>query len=118
MKITEHNDFLTLAEAKKYLQLEQDQDDPFILDLITIAKEQADNFLQNDFKKQNEAGEWVDLPVPFSVKLACLKMIMSWYETRGDDITQINAGGVTTQLGDMPWNAERLLYPYKKLVGT
>lgn len=118
MKIQANPDFLTLAEAKNYLRVEQDLDDPFISDLVTVAMEQADNFLQNDFKEQNEAGEWVDLPVPFSVKLACLKMIASWYETRSDDVTQINAGGVTTQLGEMPWSAQRLLHPYKKLVGT
>lgn len=117
MKISETIDFLTLEEVKGYMRIEHDLDDSFFGDLIAIAIEQSDNFLQNDFKSEVN-GEWVDLPIPFSCKLACLKMISSWYEVRSDDITQINAGGVTTQLGEMPWDAMRLLHPYRKLVGT
>jgi hypothetical protein len=111
-------DFITLAEVKNYLRVDHTLDDAYIADLIEISKEQADSFLQNDFLEQNEAGEWVDSPIPFSCKLACFKMIASWYETRSDDQTGINAGGVTVTLGEMPWTAMRLLLPYKRLVGT
>jgi uncharacterized phage protein (predicted DNA packaging) len=117
MRISEITDFYTLDEVKAYLRVSHTADDGFISDLMEIAKEQADAFMQNDFTAENDTGEWVDTPVPFSVKLACFKMVASWYETKSDDITSINAGGVTVQLGDMPWSSKRLLYPYKRLVG-
>ena len=117
MKIIDKIDFYDLAEVKNYLRVTTNADDDYITDLMQIAKEQADSYLQNDFTEQNEAGEWVDTPIPFSCKLACLKMVASWYETRSDDITSINAGGVTVQLGEMPWSAQRLLNPYRRLVG-
>jgi hypothetical protein len=117
MKLQDKADFLTLIDAKNYLKVEHDLDDAFITDLIEIAKEQADHYLQNEFEDLNDAGELVDQPIPFSCKLACLKMIASWYETRSDDITGINAGGVTISLGEIPWNAIRLLQPYRRLVG-
>jgi uncharacterized phage protein (predicted DNA packaging) len=116
MRVKDKTDFITAEEAKRYIKVEHDQEDGFIKELITIAQEQADNFLQNEFREQKD-GEWVDLPIPFSIKLACLKMIAAWYETRGDDVSRINAGGVTIELGDIPWDSARLLYPYKKLVG-
>jgi uncharacterized phage protein (predicted DNA packaging) len=116
MRVRNKADFLTVEETKQYLKVEHTKEDDFIKDLIEIAKEQADSFLQNEFKELKD-GEWVDLPIPFSIKLACLKMIAAWFETRGDEITSINAGGVTIELGDMPWDSVRLLYPYKKLVG-
>lgn len=117
MKISENAAFLSLEEVKNYLRVEHTLDDAFITDLMEIAKEQADHYLQNDFKELSETGEWVDAPVPFSVKLACFKTIASWYETRSDDITSINAGGVTVALGEMPWDSIRLLQPYRRLVG-
>jgi uncharacterized phage protein (predicted DNA packaging) len=117
MKIANQDNFLTAAEVKNYLRIDQDLDDDFLADLIKIAQEQADAYLQNEFKEQNESGEWVDIPVPFSIKLGCLKMIASWYETRSDDTNGVNAGGVTLQLGDIPWDAQRLMNPYRKLVG-
>jgi uncharacterized phage protein (predicted DNA packaging) len=117
MKIANLDNFLTVAEIKAYLRIDQDLDDTFLADLIKVAQEQADNFLQNEFQEQNESGEWVDIPVPFSIKLACLKMIASWYETKSDDTSGVNAGGVTLQLGEIPWDAKRLMRPYRKLVG-
>lgn len=117
MKIANSNDLLTTAEVKAYLRIDQDLDNDFLADLIKIAQEQADAFLQNEFKELDENGEWVDIPIPFSIKLGCLKMIASWYETKSDDTSGVNAGGVTLQLGDIPWDAQRLMSPYRKLVG-
>ena len=116
MRVKNKVGFITVQEAKKYLKVEHILDDQYITDLIEISKEQADSFLNNDFLEEVE-GEWVDIPIPFSIKLACLKMIASWFETRSDDQTSVNAGGVTVQLGDMPWDSARLLYPYRRLPG-
>lgn len=117
MRVTSKENYISLNEAKHYIKVEHDQDNDYITDLIAISIEQADLFLQNDFRKQDENGEWVDLPVPFSIKLACLKMIASWYETRTDDQPSVNAGGAVIQLGEIPWDSQRLMYPYRKLVG-
>ena len=52
MKYTAVADNLTLATAyvKNWLKVDDTTDDTLIADLITIAKEMADDFLQNDFR--------------------------------------------------------------------
>lgn len=107
MKITEINDFISIVEAKSYMRVEHALDDALIVDLVTAATEQVDAFLQNEFIEQDETGEWVNLPVPFSIKLAALKTAAYLYENRGD-----------TGKEGIPGDALRLLYPYRKLVGT
>lgn len=103
-----------LPETKNYLRVEHTEDDALISDLIDVAKEQIDAFLQNDFidTEGNAIG------IPLSIKIAAFKMVASWYEARRDDVTNENAGGHSVAVGEIPYDSKKMLFKFKKLVGT
>jgi hypothetical protein len=109
---------IELEEVKNYLKLDphDESEDAFLTDLINVAKEQADAYLNNDFNAY-ENGELKLLELPFSIKIACLKMIGTWYEIRTDAITSHTVAGFSVSFGEIPLDAERLLHPYRKIVG-
>lgn len=110
---------IDISKLKDYLKIEYSEDDSLLLDLVKVAKEQIDLFLNNDFVTVDEvSGNSVDLPIPFSLNLAVYQMVASWYETRSVGVTSKNVGGITYNLGTMPIETQWLLYSLRKLVGT
>jgi hypothetical protein len=99
-------DVITMTQIKAWLKIEHDLDNDILENLREFASYEAFNFTQNNFEELDEKGELVVLPIPFNVKLACLILIAYMYEHRGDDPN------------DLPSNVIKLLYPFKKLVGT
>lgn len=99
-------DQITIASIKAWLKIEHDLDNDILDNLREFASYEAYNFTQNNFEELDENGELVLKPIPFNVKLACLLLIAHMYEHRGDDPNEL------------PLNVLKLLYPYKKLVGT
>lgn len=109
---------ITLGEMKSYLRIDHDADDELLTLLIATAKEQAQAYLNHDFTEIDEEGIVTYLTVPSSIKLACMKMVNSWYEYRDDVTEQSNLGGRSRNVGDVPWDAQEILWPHRKLVGT
>lgn len=99
-------DVITMASIKAWLKIEHDLDDDILENLREFASYEAFNFMQNNFEEENEKGELVVLPIPFNVKLACLSLVAYMYEHRGDDPNEL------------PMHVIKMLYPFKKLVGT
>ena len=109
---------ITVEETKSYLKVEHDEDDTLISDLIDVAIEQADTLMNNEFTEVDEdTGEETETTIPTSVKLACLKMVAAWYEHRGDQTVNVRLGDRSVTLGEVPWDARRLLRPYCRLPG-
>ena len=109
---------ITLDEMKKYLRIDHNADDDLLTFFIETAKEQAEAILNHDFTVINEEGIVTYLTVPSSVKLACMRMVGSWYDFRDEVTESANLNGRSYNLGEVPWDAERMLWPHKKLVGT
>lgn len=99
-------DVITMAQIKAWLKIEHELDDDILKDLREFASYEAYNFTQNNFEETDDNGELVLKPIPFNVKLACLSLIAYMYEHRGDDPNEL------------PMHVVKLLYPFKKLVGT
>lgn len=109
---------ISLEEVKAYLRIDHTADDVLLTLLIESAKEHAEAYLNHDFTELDSEGMVTFLTIPSSVKLACLKMINSWYDYR-DDVTETSRlGDRSRNVGDVPWDAEKMLWPHKKLVGT
>lgn len=109
---------ISLTETKKYLRIDHNADDELLTLLIETAKEQAQAYLNHDFTVINEEGIVTYLAVPSTVKLACLRMVNSWYDYR-DEVTETsNLGDRSRNVGEVPWDAQEMLWPYRKLVGT
>jgi Phage gp6-like head-tail connector protein len=104
--MTDPDEQITLTQIKNWLKVEHDLDNDLLNQLKEGVIHQAFNFMQYDFQEVNEQGELVDVPIPFTVKTACLMFIAYLYENRGDNQTT------------MPLNCMKLLTPYKRLVGT
>lgn len=109
---------ISLEEVKAYLRIDHTADDALLTLLIDSAKEHAEAFLNHDFTETDTEGVVTYLTIPSSVKLACLKMINSWYDYRDDQTSTSRLGDRTRTVGDVPWDVERMLFPHKKLVGT
>lgn len=110
---------IDLSKLKEYLRIDFEHSDRELLDLVRVAKEQIENFLNNDFTSVGENGESVDLPIPFSVNLAAYQIIGQWYETRSNGVTEKNVGGISYRFNtkDFPLETLALLAPYRKWVG-
>lgn len=67
---------ISLEDAKRWLKLEHDLEDPFLADLIPAAKEQAGGFLNRD---------WTAGSYPHSVRVDVLNIIAYRFEHRGDE---------------------------------
>jgi Phage gp6-like head-tail connector protein len=97
---------ITLDSMKRWLKIEHDLDNDILLNLRTVAVNEAYNFTQEPFEYEDDNGELVTKPIPFNIILACLMYSAYLYENRGEsDIS-------------MPLNIFKMLYPYKRLVGT
>jgi uncharacterized phage protein (predicted DNA packaging) len=108
---------ITLQEMKKYLRVDHNADDELITFLIEAAKEQAEAYLNHDFTEINEEGVVTYLTIPSSVKLAIMRMVNSWYDYRDDVTESSNLGGRSRNIGEVPWDSEKMLWPHRKLVG-
>jgi uncharacterized phage protein (predicted DNA packaging) len=97
---------LSLAEAKKHLRVEFDDDDELIGNLITASREYAEGFLN---RKLVAAEEGAEPPVvPQKWKQAMLLLIGHWYEHR----ESVNAGGLT----EIPMGVDMLLWQDRNVV--
>lgn len=67
---------LTLEEVKRWLKIEHDLEDQFLLELIPAAKEQAGGFVNRD---------WTAEAYPHSVRVDVLNIIAYRFEHRGDE---------------------------------
>jgi len=105
-------DYITIDTIKKWIRVEHTLDDDLLLMLRQVAVNEAWNYTQNDFQTTNDAGELVDVPIPFNVVMACLMYIAYLYENRGE-LSFTQGTGVP-----LPISYLTLLNPYKKLVGT
>lgn len=106
---------IDLQELKNYLKIDHSADDDLLVLLIESAKEHAEAYLNHDFTEIDEKGMVRQMAIPSSIKLACFKMINSWYDYR-DDVTETkNVGGVSANLGEVPYDAEALMWKYRKL---
>lgn len=109
---------ITLTEAKSYLRVDHDSDDVLIQTLIEAAQEQAEQFLGHDFTETDaDTGEVTQLPIPATVKLACLRMVAAFYESRADGVASEKLGDHALTLGQIPWDVQRMLWPYRKNPG-
>ncbi len=109
---------ISLQEVKAYLRIDHNADDALLTLLIETAKEQAQAYLNHDFTELDSEGVVTYLAIPSAVKLACLRMVNSWYDYRDDSTETSSLGNRSRNVGEVPWDAERMLWPYKKLVGT
>lgn len=106
---------ITTSEARRYLNIVEMDDDAVIDILIAAAIERADEILCRDW----EAGD----TVPETVRLACLRMVASWFENREDDVTEVRSGdrsivrGARIADAEIPWNAHSLLIPLRQNPG-
>lgn len=109
---------ITLAEMKSYLRVDHNADDDLITLLIETAKEQAEAYLNHDFTVTDAEGIVIQETIPSVVKLACMRMVNTWYDYR-DEVTETsNLGGRSRNIGEVPWDTQIMLWPYRKLVGT
>jgi hypothetical protein len=98
-------DQITLIAIKQWLKIEHDLDNDILINLREVAVNEAYNFMQYGFEDETN-GELVEKPIPFNIIMACLIFIAFLYEHRGDE-------GIT-----MPVASMKMLYPYRRLVGT
>ncbi|MGN7485358.1 head-tail connector protein [Priestia megaterium] len=109
---------ISVTEMKSYLRVDHTADDELLTLLIETAKEQAEAYLNHDFTETDTEGVVTYLTIPSTVKLACMRMVNSWYDYR-DDVTETSTlGDRSRNVGEIPWDAEEMLWKYKKLVGT
>lgn len=106
---------LDLPELKEYLKIDHIDEDLLLADILAAAKTQADVFCQNEFTHIDEmTGEERNDPIPADVKIAVLRIAAALYESRSDHISGVNVAGISLQAGQIEWNAQRLLQPYKR----
>jgi hypothetical protein len=107
---------VSVDDMKHYLRVTGDLDNDLVLELLNAAKEEADNYMQNDFKKlDEETGELVLLPIPFSVTRAIKSLVAYWYFNREDFIANENSGMVNkSKSKDVPMNFYSSLWSHRK----
>ena len=106
---------LDLDELKLYLRIDHIDDDAHIADILAAAKTQADLFCQNPFTHIADlTGEEIADPIPADVKIAVKRIAAALYESRSDHLAGVNVTGISLQAGQIEWNAQRLLQPYKR----
>lgn len=114
---------IDLGELKGYLRIEHDADDQLLTNMSNAAKEQVALYLNNDFVTTDSEGNSVEQPIPFSVFLACYKLIALWYENRIAGAESSTAGGITMRYTnqysthDIPQQFFDLLVMYRRLAG-
>lgn len=110
---------ITLDEMKRYLKVPATVtvDDDVITSLIESAKEQAEGILCHNYTTVDEAGVVTYLTIPSSVKMACMRMVQSWYSHRDDETETSGLGDLSVNRGEVPWDAERMLWPHKRWAG-
>ena len=105
---------LDVESLKLYLKIDHADEDAQLEDLLAAAKLQADHFCQNNFNELGEDGEEVPLDIPADIKIAVLRICAALYESRADHKASENVAGLSYQTGQIEWNAQRLLQPYRK----
>lgn len=105
-------DYITLDTIKSWIRVEHNLDDTLLGNLRLVAVNEAFNYTQNDFNETNDAGELVDVPIPFNVVLACMMLVGFLYENRGEVMFDYGSGT------PLPMTYLVMLNPYRKLVGT
>jgi hypothetical protein len=116
MAITAITDRLavTVDDLKLFLRIEHADEDAQLENFLAAAMLQADHFCQNTFTTVNEAGAEVLLDIPADIKIAVLRIAAALYESRADHIAGSNIAGLSIAAGQIEWNAQRLLQPYRK----
>lgn len=101
---------LDVPALKLYLKIDHDEEDAQLADMLAAAMLQADHFCQNRF--ENEEG----LPetIPTNIRIAVLRIAAAMYENRHDHVSSWTVSGIGMAAGQIEWNAQRLLAPYRK----
>jgi hypothetical protein len=118
MSLTEDRIKVDLSDLKDYLKIEYNEDDALLTSLVKTAKELAILYLNDDFTTEDSTGNTVELPIPFTVNLACYRMVANWYEHRVGGIKLKTVGGIQYQMSEIPQDALSLLCMHRKNVGT
>ena len=99
---------ITLEEVKVHLRIQHDEEDEYLIGLITQAQTAAEDYCRVSFEpyhQLNNEGKKVEMLVPEPVRLAMLLFIGFFYENRDiPDMTTYKA---------MRMAFENLLYPYR-----
>ena len=88
---------LTIEEAKEWARIEHNADDNILALLINAAYSNVDNFLNKVWDNKED-------PALQDIKLQMLKIVLHWYENRGDT-------------GTIPNDIKGELYRYRKEPG-
>jgi uncharacterized phage protein (predicted DNA packaging) len=105
---------LSVNEFKTYLKVDHDIEDEQLEEILAAAMLQADHFCQNTFTSTDEAGAEVLDDIPADVKQAVMRIAAALYESRADHIAGENVAGLSYSTGQIEWNAQRLLSPYRR----
>jgi hypothetical protein len=101
---------LDVPTFKTFLKIDHNEEDALLADMLAAAMLQADQYCQNEFK--DEAG--ADLAIPAGVRIAVLRIAAALYESRFDHVSSWTVSGIGMAAGQIEWNAQRLLQPYRK----
>lgn len=116
MAITAITDRLavTVDDLKLFLRIEHANEDEQLDNFLAAAMSQADHYCQNTFTSVNDAGAEVLLAIPDDIKIAVLRIAAALYESRADHTAGGNVAGLSFTAGQIEWNAQRLLQPYRR----
>jgi hypothetical protein len=98
---------LTADDLKAYLKIENEAENAQLEIVLAAAKLQADHFCQNNFEETSA-------PFPEDIKQAVLRIAAALYENRADHKASESVQGIGYQTGQIEWNAQRLLAPYRR----
>jgi hypothetical protein len=117
--ITAIQDRLDLSrdELKSYLKIDisNTNEDAELDTILNAAKSIADEYCQNEFITVDEETEvTTENPIPGALKVAVLRIAAALYEQRADHKAGENVNGVSYTAGQIEWNAQRIMFPYRK----
>jgi hypothetical protein len=101
---------LDVPTLKTYLKIENDLEDALLADMLAAAKLQADHYCQNEFLKDDGTTDII----PNAVRIAVLRIAGALYESRLDHVGSWTVSGIGMAAGQIEWNAQKLLQPYRR----
>lgn len=109
---------IPVEEMKSYLKRKNfsKMEETILQSCLDSAKEQADAYCQNPFVKTDEDGTEIPVLIPQAVKIAVMQMASTMFTERNDHLSGQSVAGFSFTYGQPPWQSQRLLFPYRKLV--